>query len=260
MTENINSLNEYNDSVNDQDFTYTSEVNTHSSLKQTASDNLENTSPPNSNDIYSDEYNHHHHHVSFLQNQLQNIFKSTYNSKKIPITIDVLRGCKRLIKILTMAENSLNRLLSNVCKDDQSLVYKIILYRYEVLWLPLAGRYKLYTGAPNDVYLMWFAHMLNTTLYRQECQSICGEQIEHLLVCQNTLKNLTHKASDLWKSRYPTEPFNLDVDHLDTYKSQIIDWTSKLSVNPIQLIEYNSNFYYQVSNNNNNNQFYCIFC
>ncbi|CAH8842511.1 unnamed protein product [Trichobilharzia szidati] len=244
MTENINSVNEYNDGINDQDSTYSSEVNTHS-LKQTAEDDLENTLPRNSNNSnYSDQCSHHH--LSFLQNQLQNIFKSTYNSKKIPITIDLLRGCKRLIKILTMAENSLNRLLSNVCEDDQRLVYKIILYRYEILWLPLAGRYKLYTGAPIDVYLMWFAHMLNTTVYRQECQSICGEQIEHFLVCQNTLKNLTNKASELWKSRYPAEPFNLDVNHLDKYKSQIIDWYSKLSINPIQLIEYNSNFYYQI--------------
>ncbi|CAH8507936.1 unnamed protein product [Heterobilharzia americana] len=64
---------------------------------------------------------------------LQNIFNSVYNPNKIPISINLLKRCKRLIKLIrNIQENCINILLSNSSsEEDYYLLYKTILYRYE---------------------------------------------------------------------------------------------------------------------------------
>ncbi|CAH8507919.1 unnamed protein product [Heterobilharzia americana] len=74
-----------------------------------------------------------------------------------------------------------------------------------------------------------------------------GEQIDHCLVCDKAFKDLTKKSYELWKSRYPNEPFNLSLKNLNCSKSRLTNWVSQLSFNPLQLINYNDNFYYQIS-------------
>ena len=85
------------------------------------------------------------------------------------------------------------------------------LYRYETYWLPLCkDNPNTMLPAPLDIEWVWHTHILNPYAYRKDCQQIVGVVIDHQPAMLR--QNFINKARDLWQTKYPTVPFEVNLN------------------------------------------------
>ncbi|GLT90199.1 hypothetical protein SLE2022_081450 [Rubroshorea leprosula] len=90
--------------------------------------------------------------------------------------------------------------------------------RYDELWMPLIA--DLTVGStppmvlpPVDVEWVWFCHTLNPVSYRQYCESRFSKLIGKPAIFDEENKEYAlMRCRDVWVDRYPTEPFENEVD------------------------------------------------
>ena len=99
----------------------------------------------------------------------------------------------------------------------QGPAFKNALRRYETLWLPLFtnpdtdGRE---LQAPLDIEWIWQAHILDPSVYEEDCKNIVSKEVDHQVnTCLQREQSL-ERARKLWKKTYPSEPFEVDLSDL----------------------------------------------
>lgn len=100
---------------------------------------------------------------------------------------------------------------------------KRTLYRYEILWLPLASKHD-YIPAPLDIEWVWHCHMLAPLSYSEDCDRIVGKLVNHALYSEQARQIKLQKSRELWTKAYPNEPFEIPPNSDEPcpeYKSQL---------------------------------------
>ncbi|KAF7260745.1 hypothetical protein EG68_02001 [Paragonimus skrjabini miyazakii] len=160
------------------------------------------------------------------------------------------QDCQRVIELFQRFDQHADYLGPSSAHET---LQKLALYRYEVLWLPLAAAHKLYAGAPVDVHWIWLAHMLDPLAYRQDCQRMVGKLIEHKLVSNKKLKQMTDKARAMWQLHYPKEPFDFNTGRigfghlLEKQDHNLWNWSKIASGDLLTIARCHQHFFYQVS-------------
>ncbi|KAF5405289.1 hypothetical protein PHET_01299 [Paragonimus heterotremus] len=179
-----------------------------------------------------------------------NLFNVPFQMKKIPVSINLSVVCRRVIELFQRFDQHADYLGPSSAHET---LQKLALYRYEMFWLPLAAAHKLYAGAPVDVHWVWLAHMLDPLAYRQDCQRMVGKLIEHKLVSNKKLKQMTDKARAMWQLHYPKEPFDFNTGRtgfgnlLETHDRNLWNWSKIASGDLLTIARCHQHFFYQVS-------------
>ena len=130
-------------------------------------------------------------------------------------------------------------------KDEQFL--KFALYRYETFWLPLARDHiRTCLSAPLDIEWIWHCHMLSPRTYSRDCHTIVGDLINHTIRGPNEHKSELQKTEKLWKQKYPTEPFQVDLK-VPSYPKERENFQSSLTYDIVSSALRQNVFFYQVS-------------
>lgn len=159
------------------------------------------------------------------------------SSEKVHITVSLESTCGYQISFLKSV-------------NQQPLLYnpdflKKSLYRYEVLWLPLAAKYHpQLLVAPLDIEWIWHCHMLSPIAYAEDCMTLVGKLINHALFSEQTRQNYFQKGKDAWQKMYPNQPFEILPGPNEEVKS---DFESKISYDIIAAALRQKVFFYQVS-------------
>ena len=115
--------------------------------------------------------------------------------------------------------------------------------RYEELWLPLASTEDL-IAAPLDIEWVWYLHMLSPRVYESDCKRLVSKTVDHKIVVGEHKKKALEKSANLWKERYPSEPFEVN---LDSVSPSFVSHTSVLSCDLVIAALCQRMFSYQVS-------------
>lgn len=159
------------------------------------------------------------------------------SSEKVHITVNLESTCGYQITFLKSV-------------NQQPLLYnpdflKKSLYRYEVLWLPLAAKHHpQILVAPLDIEWIWHCHMLSPIAYAEDCTTLVGKLINHALFSEQTRQNYFQKGKDAWQKMYPNQPFEILPGPNEEFKS---DFESKISYDIIAAALRQKVFFYQVS-------------
>ncbi|TGZ69264.1 hypothetical protein CRM22_003830 [Opisthorchis felineus] len=174
-----------------------------------------------------------------------------FQPKKIPVSLNLPVVCRRLVELFCR----LDQITDLLGHEGNSELQEMAQYRYTFYWLPLAAEYKLTSGAPLDVYWVWIAHMLDPVVYRQDCQRMFGNLVEHRLSSSKKEKQITDKARAMWQSHHPKEPFDFDpkrtgyVKILDKTQcnGRPVQYGTKISDGVASVMKCHPHFFYQVS-------------
>ncbi|KAH7693189.1 Protein F32B5.7, partial [Aphelenchoides avenae] len=77
--------------------------------------------------------------------------------------------------------------------------------RYEQCWLPMKPDVDVLP--PNDVFLVWHAHMLRPHSYHEDSLAIAGEVLDHAY--QRDEEMLLVEEPEEWRLHCPYEPYHL---------------------------------------------------
>ena len=114
-----------------------------------------------------------------------------------------------------------------------------------MFWLPLvAHAQSTELAAPLDIAWVWYVHMLCPQQYERDCLSVVNVLVDHKLMTRSNRQKALHKTSKVWHSRYPAEPFEVD---LKSPPATVPDYSPKISYNLEAAAGRQSAFYYQVS-------------
>ncbi|OON22145.1 hypothetical protein X801_01957, partial [Opisthorchis viverrini] len=186
--------------------------------------------------------------------QLQDIgFLSSwppFQPKKIPVSLNLPVVCRRLVELFCR----LDQIADLLGPEGNPELQEMAQYRYTFCWLPLAAEYKLTSGAPLDVYWVWIAHMLDPVVYRQDCQRMFGNLVEHRLSSSKKEKQITDKARAMWQVHHPKEPFDFDpkrTGYVKIHNSQCngrpAQNGNKISDGVTSVMKCHPHFFYQIS-------------
>lgn len=107
----------------------------------------------------------------------------------------------------------------------QGPVFKNALRRYELLWLPLFKGVNVdgrELQAPLDVEWIWQAHILDGSVYENDCRNIVSREVDHRINAELEKEEAFVRARTLWDKAYPTEPFEVDLEHLPSSVPQYV--------------------------------------
>ncbi|XP_022802893.1 uncharacterized protein LOC111340328 [Stylophora pistillata] len=107
----------------------------------------------------------------------------------------------------------------------QGALFKNALRRYEMLWLPLFKSNNLdgrELQAPLDVEWVWQTHILDGGFYEEDCRNIVFREVDHRINVELEKEEALFRARTLWEKAYPTEPFEVDLEHLPSYVPKYI--------------------------------------
>ena len=140
--------------------------------------------------------------------------------------------------------------------DTEGILYtgdilKQALYRYERYWLPLCIAFEShgekYTDfyPPLDVAWIWHCHMLSPTEYKKDCESICGQIIDHVYTSKDERIRKQTKTIKEWEKK------GISYDYLDGNcignKQDFLSFTSCIKYDLIAAADRQKSFFYQVS-------------
>ena len=162
-----------------------------------------------------------------------------FRPKDISFTTNLEEQCLNQIEFLR-AVNAVP-----ILKDEQFL--KFALYRYETFWLPLARDHiRTCLSAPLDIEWIWHCHMLSPRTYSRDCHTIVGDLINHTIRGPNEYKSKLQKTEKLWKQKYPTVPFQVDLK-VPSYPKELETFQSSLTYDVVSSALRQNVFFYQVS-------------
>lgn len=112
-------------------------------------------------------------------------------------------------------------LLQEWCREPglvREATLRRLMERYEHCWLPLLAEWRgTDLEPPTDVHWVWHLHLLLPRHYLEYCQSRIGRILPHRIRIDPMEQRLAEeRARVIWKDRYPTEPYDLDLDHVTT--------------------------------------------
>lgn len=117
--------------------------------------------------------------------------------------------------------------------------------RYEQLWLPLASTVDTsQIAAPLDIEWVWHLHMLSPRIYECDCKRLVSKIVDHKILLGELKKRALQKSADLWKKRYPNEPFDVNQDSVSASCARHF---SELSFDLVRAALCQKVFNYQVS-------------
>lgn len=84
--------------------------------------------------------------------------------------------------------------------------------------------------------------------YKSDCEQLFGRVLDNSGVVSSVNGNCKSKTEDLWKRLYPEEPYDLDLDEVDSVdiseKSSNLEKCTKYDL--VSAVKRQSPFYYQV--------------
>ncbi|XP_057784320.1 glycine-rich domain-containing protein 1-like [Salvia miltiorrhiza] len=128
----------------------------------------------------------------------------------IAINVDLVSAAKKQLKFLAAVDR--NRWLYAGPGLDRAI------YRYKVYWLPLLAKHSespLFEGSlvvPLDCEWIWHSHRLNPIRYKKDCEEFYGRIIDNKNVISSVEGTSKKQTEDVWKTLFPGEPFELDLE------------------------------------------------
>ena len=175
--------------------------------------------------------------------RVPNIYKAGETYRDFKTVADLVYEAQSYLMILKSVEDHSDDLL----RDD---VIRNALRRYETIWLPLLAKNRSEELNPPlipplDVHWVWCLHMLNPINYAADCEAMVGFVPTHRF----------DQPPEFW-SRYidrnivrkhweclTDEPFDMDCNQI----REASGFSSKLSIDIVNVSRRHQNFYYQVS-------------
>ncbi|KAL1545207.1 glycine-rich domain-containing protein 1-like [Salvia divinorum] len=131
-------------------------------------------------------------------------------AQSIVISVDLVCAAKKHLKFLAAVDR--NRWLNDGPALDRAI------YRYNAYWLPLLAKHSespLFEGplvVPLDCEWIWHSHRLNPIRYKKDCQELYGRLLDNKNVISSVEGTLKNQTEDMWKTLFPGEPFELDLE------------------------------------------------
>ncbi|CAN8288612.1 unnamed protein product, partial [Cochlearia groenlandica] len=178
-----------------------------------------------------------------------------FESQKIEISIDLLAATKQHLHFLGVVDK-------NQWLFDGPLLERAI-YRYNVYWLPLLAKYSKTSSIckgplvpPLDCEWIWHCHRLNPVRYTSDCQQFYGKVLGNCGIVSSTIESGSFKTNseNLWKSLYPMEPYNIDLDKAISEPKDISGLEKCTTYNLVSAVKRQSSFYSKVLKANVENE------
>lgn len=137
-----------------------------------------------------------------------------------PSGIDLVEAANSELQFLKLADCQLNLV--------QGHAFKNALRRYESLWLPLFNNPGIdgkELQAPRDIEWIWQAHILDQSVYEEDCKSVASKVVDHRINTGLHREESLERTRTLWKKYYSKEPFDVDLSDLPSSARQ---YNSKL--------------------------------
>ena len=122
--------------------------------------------------------------------------------------------------------------------------------RYEQCWLPLAAENnEKVLAAPMDIEWVWHCHMLSPLTYEKDCLATVGVTVNHKLMSEKERERSLETSKQVWTTKYPNEPFDLDKNKCFTSGSVVAtgERTTQISYDIVAAAKRQKVFNYQVS-------------
>jgi len=131
--------------------------------------------------------------------------------------------------------------------DENSVIIRRAIYRYERFWLPLLAKNTTRNLAPPlDVEWIWHCHLLSPHAYREDCMNLFGKVLDHRTMTPQNRDSLQKVTMEVWDALYPDEPFQVDFNATEVLKG-LNDYKSGLTYDLVGAVSRQKAFYYQVS-------------
>ena len=169
-------------------------------------------------------------------------------TSSMAITVDSI-DLSSEIDFLKAGQSELEFLQLVDCHQNlfQGPAFKNALRRYESLWLPLFNNPDIDgkdLQAPLDIEWMWQAHILDLSVYEEDCKNVVSKEVDHRINTDVQKEEALERARKLWEKKCPTEPFKADLQNLP---SSVQQFESKLNCNFQEACTRLRTLYYNVS-------------
>ncbi|XP_057784319.1 glycine-rich domain-containing protein 1-like [Salvia miltiorrhiza] len=162
------------------------------------------------------------------------------------INVDLVSAAIRQLKFLAAVDR--NRWLYDGPGLDRAI------YRYNTYWLPLLAKHSespLFEGplvVPLDCEWIWHSHRLNPLRYKKDCEEFYGRILDNKNVISSVEGTSRKQTEDMWKTVYPGEPFELDLElQQENISGQGVVAENCTKYDLISAVQRQTPFFYQVS-------------
>ncbi|KAK7385425.1 hypothetical protein VNO78_31143 [Psophocarpus tetragonolobus] len=169
-------------------------------------------------------------------------------AQNLVLSEDLVASAKQ--QLLFLAEVDRNR-----CLYDGPVLHKAN-YRYKYCWLPLLANHAESPVAedplvvPLDCEWIWHCHRLNPVQYKNDCVKLYGRILDNLNVVSSTQGTSKEETEKLWKTMYPSEPYELDMnnDSMQDFTENFLEAKENTTnYDLISAVKRQTTFFYQVS-------------
>ncbi|KAG6433557.1 hypothetical protein SASPL_105171 [Salvia splendens] len=140
-------------------------------------------------------------------------------AQSIAISVDLVSAAKKQLKFLAAVDR--NRWLYDGPALDRA-IYRLFTLKkitwYNAYWLPLLAKHSespLFEGplvVPLDCEWIWHSHRLNPIRYKKDCLELYGKLLDNRNVISSVEGASKNQTEDAWKTLFPGEPFELDLE------------------------------------------------
>ncbi|EYU41349.1 hypothetical protein ABFS82_12G024600 [Erythranthe guttata] len=163
-------------------------------------------------------------------------------AQRTGISVDLVSAAKQHLDFLAAVDR--NRWLYEGPGLDRAI------YRYNAFWLPLLAKQsgsQLVDGplvVPLDCEWIWHCHRLNPVRYISDCKEFYGKILDNRNVVSSVGETSRKESENIWKSLYPSEPYELDLTGTIQVK---IGGEKFTKYDLISAVQRQTPFFYQVS-------------
>lgn len=156
-----------------------------------------------------------------------------------PSHIDLIEAAQNELTFLNLVDHEPNLL--------EGPAFQNALRRYESLWLPLFNNPDIQGDeiqAPLDIEWIWQAHILDLSVYTEDCKTIAQKEVNHRIHTYLQREESSDRGREIWEKTYPNEPFEVDFNNIPASVQQ---YNSKLKCDFKKACVRLRNLYFNVS-------------